>query len=181
MKTTVASKKAKLTSLGALSALCVFNLMTSEARSEVLVGATNTNPIIFGGATYIVDFNGSASGGQTFNFSTTQPNTRVVIIFNAECAVDGNSSKYVDIDIVVDPAGSAGDTVVPPSDSDNALCSGNSTSSDFLYGSGDGWVSAVTQATMVLPQAGTHTVKVRVNGGTAGVTRLDDMSLTVQR
>lgn len=180
MKTLIQSKKAIIRVLGALSALCAFTLMTGKARSEVLLGATYTEPIIFGGASYLVDFNGKATaGGETFTFSTTQPNTRVVITFNAECAVDGDAFKWVDIDIIVDPAGSTGETVVSPSNSDNAFCSGNgTTSSNFAP---DGWVSAVTQATMVLPQAGTHTVKVRVNGGSAGVTRLDDMSLVVQR
>jgi hypothetical protein len=151
--------------------------MSGKARSEVLLGVTYTEPIIFGGASYLVDFNGKGTaGGETFTFSTTQPNTRVVITFNAECAVEGEAWKWADIDIIVD------ETIVPPSNGDNAFCSGNGTTtasgSDFTL---DGWVSASTQATMVLPKAGTHTVKVRVNGGNAGVTRLDDMSIVVQR
>jgi hypothetical protein len=180
MTALIQSKKAIIRSLGVLSALCAFTLVTGKARSEVLLGVTYTEPIIFGGASYLVDFNGKGTpGGETFTFSTTQPNTRVVITFNAECAVEGEAWKWVDLDIIVDPAGSTGETVVPPSNSDNAFCSGNgTTSSNFGL---DGWVSATTQATMVLPEAGTHTVKVRVNGGSAGVTRLDDLSLVIQR
>lgn len=180
MKPTLKSKKAKI-SLGALSTLCVFSIMSSEAKAEVLLGTTRTSPVIYGGATYNVDFNGSAPGGQTFTFSTTKPNTRVVITFNAECAVDGNSFEWLDLDLLVNPAGPVGETAVPPSNDDNAFCSGNETPSDFLYGGGDGWVSAVTQATMVLAQPGNHNVTVQVNGGSAGVARLDDMSLVIQR
>jgi hypothetical protein len=93
----------------------------------------------------------------------------------------GNSFNWVDIDLVVNPAGPTGDTVVAPSNGDNAFCSGNDTPSDFVYDGGDGWVSAVTQATMVLPQAGAHTVRVRVSGAHANLSRLDDMSLIVMK
>lgn len=167
-------------SLFFLVALYTFSFITSEALAEILVAQTRTLPWVYGGASYIVDFNGSTAGGKVFTFSTTQPNTRIVITFNAECAVDGNAFDYIDIDIIVNLAGPTGDTVVPPSNGDNAFCSGNDTASDFIYGAGDGWVSAVTQATMVLPEAGNHTVRVRVNGNLT-VSRLDDMSLIVQR
>jgi hypothetical protein len=39
----------------------------------------------------------------------------------------------------------------------------------------------MTQATIVLANAGEHTVKVRVNGANSGIARLDDMSLIVMR
>jgi hypothetical protein len=146
-----------------------------------LLARTRTSPAVYGGASYNVDFNGSALGGQTFTFSTSEPNTQVVITFNAECALKGNAFNWFDVDIIVDPAGGTGETIVPPSNSDNAFCSGNDTYSDFVYDSGDGWVSAVTQATMILAQAGTHTVRVRVNGQyTGGISRLDDFSLIIQ-
>ncbi len=79
-----------------------------------------------------MDFNGDAAGGQVFTFATSQANTRVVITFNAECAVDNDASHWVDIDIVVNPAGPPGETSASPSNSDNAFCSGNATDSDFL-------------------------------------------------
>jgi hypothetical protein len=163
----------------AVIAVC---LWSSAANAEILVAATRTDAIVFGGATYLVDFNGSAAGGTEFQFSTGSANTRVVILFNAECAVEGEETRWVDINIVVDPAGPTGETTVAPSNGDNALCSGNGTStatpSNFTL---DGWVSAVTAATTVLPQAGTHKIKVRVDGGFAGVSRLDDLSLIVLR
>jgi hypothetical protein len=170
-----------LKSLSVLAAICALTLMTSEVYAEILLARTRTTATVYGGASYTVDFNGSASGGQTFAFATSEPNTRVVITFNAECAVKGNAFNWLDVDIIVDPAGSAGETVVPPSNGDNAFCSGNETHSDFVSDAGDGWVSAVTQATMVLAQAGTHTVRVRVDGQhTGGISRLDDFSLIVQ-
>lgn len=164
--------------------LCGFAMgaTINDASAEILLAKTRTQAAIYGGATYLVDFNGAAAGGTEYTFTTAAANTRVILTFNAECAVEGNPTQWLDIDIVVDPAGATGETAAPPSDSDNALCSGNETPSDFLYASGDGWVSASTQATIVLPQAGTHKVKVRVNGSyTGGIARLDDMSLVIMR
>lgn len=158
------------------------SLLFNSASAEILLAKTRAQPSIYGGATYLVDFNGSSSGGTVFNFTTSAPNTRVILTFNAECAVEGSPTQWLDIDIVVDPAGATGETSAPPSNSDNAFCSGNETASDFLFGSGDGWVSATTQATINLPVAGTHKVKVRVNGAnTGGIARLDDMSLVIMR
>ena len=163
-----------------VAAIGVFAAVQTQA--EILLARNNTNAIVFGGATYIVDFNGSASGGTSLTFATSAPNTRVMIIFNAECAVEGAENKWVDIDILVDPAGPTGEFAVAPSNSDNAFCSGNGTSTatptDFSL---DGWVSATTVVAPLLPQAGTHTLRIRVKGGTAGITLLDDMSLTVVR
>jgi len=174
------TSKAKL--INALSALCALVIPTHDAWAEILVAQTRTTPAIYGGSSYIVDFNGAAAGGEVFNFSTSEPNTRVVITFNAECAVATDAFHWLDIDIIVDPAGPTGEIAAPPSGSDNAFCSGNETPSDFLSGSGgDGWVSAVTQTTIVLATPGVHTVKVRVNGAHSGVARLDDMSLIVMR
>lgn len=164
-----------------LGGFCALALSSSNAWADILVAQTRNSPAIYGGATYNVDFNGAAAGGQVFTFSTAAPNTRVVLTFNAECAVDNDSFHWLDVDIMVDPAGPGAETAAAPSNSDNALCSGNDTPSDFLFADGDGWVSAVTQATIVLPTAGAHTVRVRVNGAHSGVARLDDMSLVVWR
>ena len=161
--------------------LAALGLLVANASAEILVAETRTSPSVYGGASYNVDFNGDAANGVYFNFVTSEPNTRVVLAFNAECAVDGSSLKWLDVDIMVNPAGPAGETAASPSNGDNAFCSGNGIASDFLYASGDGWVSAITLATMVLPQAGIHTVRVRVNGAHSGVARLDDMSLVVWR
>ncbi|MGH8018371.1 MAG: hypothetical protein ACREIA_08785 [Opitutaceae bacterium] len=165
-----------------LAVLAGFAGATTPGHSEILVAATRTSAAIYGGATYSVDFNGAAAGGTTYNFTTTEPNTRIVIMFNAEAACAGSPTQWTDIDIIVNPAGGAGDYVVPPSNGDNAFVSGNETDSDFLYAGGDGWVSAATIATMVVGPAGVHTVRVRVNGGSSGgISRLDDMSLVVMK
>ncbi|MFO1419034.1 MAG: hypothetical protein U1E83_10235 [Methylotetracoccus sp.] len=165
------------------SILCavIAALASSECSAEILLAQTRTTASVYGGASYNVDFNGAAVGGQTFTFTTTAPNTRVVIAFNAECAVDGDGTKWVDIDLLVDPAGPATESAASPSNGDNAFCSGNETPSDFVFGNGDGWVSAITQATVVLPAAGDHTVRVLVKGANSGIARLDDMSLIVWR
>jgi hypothetical protein len=155
---------------------------TAASNAETLLARTRIDAGISGGATYLVDFNGPAAGGTQFNFSTQQANVRVVIFFNAECAVEGEETRYVDLDIVVNPAGPAPEAAVPPTDGDNAFCSGNGTTTagggDFTL---DGWVSAAMIAPLTLPQAGTHTIKVRIHGGAAGITRLDDLSLVVMR
>ena len=150
-------------------------LMTASANAEILLAQTRTGASVFGGATYLVDFNGSAAGGTQFTFNTAQPDTRVVIFFNAECAVEGEESRWVNINILVNPAGPTREAAASPSNDDNALCSVNGTTT---AGGGssmlEGWVSAVTIATANLPQAGAHTIRVQVDGGPAGVTRLDD-------
>lgn len=156
-------------------------LAVADARAEVLLASSTTSAATFGGATYIVDFNGSAAGGTTHTFTTAEPNTRVMITFNAECAVDGPETRWVDIDILVNPAGPTAEYAVSPSNGDNAFCSGNGTTTTPSSYALDGWVSAATVVAPLLPQAGNHTVRIRVNGANAGVTRLDDMSLTVIR
>lgn len=160
-----------------LAALSLSMIVSTSAKADVLLAKTKTSPSIFGGASYSVDFNGPGAGGVTFNFTTNQANRKVVFMFNAECVVHGNAYKWVNIDIRVNPAGPSGEFSVKPTNSDNALCSGNSTNSNVL-GNGDGWVSASSIGVATLANAGTHTVRVRVIGNST-VTRLDDMSLIV--
>lgn len=116
-----------------------------------------------------------AAGAQTIlNFGTPGPG-RIVIRFNAECAVGGATTNYLDANIIIDPAGAAAPFAAPPSNSDNAFCAGNGTASN-----NDGWVSAMTQAIASVP-AGVHAVRVCVAGVGAGVTwRIDDLSLTIE-
>lgn len=178
---TIVLKKALKSFAGILCVAIAFFLLTLPAYAEILLGVTRTSASIYGGSNYSVDWNGASPGGTTKYFQTTEANTKVVISFNAECAVmTAGSQKWVGIDIIVDPAGNTGPTVASPSNSDNALCSGNSTANS-INGYGDGWISAMTQAIIVLPQAGQHSVKVRVKGQYSGIARLDDMSLLVQR
>jgi hypothetical protein len=97
-------------------------------------------------------------------------------MFNAECSAMGPPGNFLGIDIVVDPAGPAPSFVVPPTDSDNALCSGNNTAGT------DGWVSAVSVGVTTLPLDTLHIVSVRARTTTLGVSGgLDDLSLVVFR
>lgn len=167
----------------ALSLLAAVSLATAlapvAARADVLVAQSRTTPIIFGGASYLVDFNGAAAGGTQFGFSTTAPNQIVAIIVNAECAVDGGSNRWVNIDLQVDPAGAQGWTTVTPTNGDNAFCSGNGTTTGL--GDLDGWVSAAAVGYHSFPQPGLHQVRVRVDGSAGPLSRLDDISLIVIR
>jgi hypothetical protein len=162
--------------------LLVGALAVPDVRAEILLAQSTISASVYGGATYNVDFNGAAAGGTTFSFETTEPNTRVMFIFNAECAVDGARTRAVGINIMVDPAGAAAEAAISPSNGDNALCSGDGTTTatpdDFTL---DGWVSASTVATKLFTVAGTHTVRVVVDGTNSLLARLDDMSLTVIR
>lgn len=154
-------------------------LTPPAARAEILVAQARTTAITFGGAAYLVDFNGAAAGGTQFGFSTTAPNQTVAILFNAECAVDGGPGLWVNIDLQVDPAGAIGWTAVTPTNGDNALCSGNGTSTGI--GDLDGWVGAAAVGYYTFPVPGLHQVRVRVDGAAGPLSRLDDMSLIVMR
>ncbi len=92
-----------------------------------------------------------------------------VIMFNAECSVDGDNATSVDIDILVD--GEA----VGPTAAGNALCTGHDT------GSNETWVSAAVIAPTDF-KPGNRKIQVRASidsesGG--GTWRIDDMSLTL--
>jgi len=121
-----------------------------------------------------LDLSSAAGVQSTLGFNTPAP-ARLVIRYNAECAVGGPVTNYLNLDIIIDPAGAGAPFTAPPSNSDNAFCSGNGTASN-----NDGWVSAITQAFASVP-AGAHTVRVCVNGvGAASTWRIDDTSLTIE-
>lgn len=123
---------------------------------------------------YCLDLSPAAGVQNVLSFATPGP-ARLIIRFNAECAVGGGTSNWLNDDIYIDPAGATGLIIAPPSNSDNALCSGNGTAAH------DGWVSAMTQAVVSVPEGGVHRVYVCVNGVGAGATwRIDDLSLTVE-
>jgi hypothetical protein len=161
-----------------LMVVCVGGLLSSEAWATILLATTNTIPQSSPPLADPAFLDLSSAGGlqTTFAFATSVPNTRVVIRFNAECAVGGGASNWLDVNIIVDPAGAPAPLVVPPTDSDNALCAGNGTASN-----NDGWVSAMSQAVLVIPTVGVHTLRVQVDGMGAGATwRIDDLSLVVE-
>jgi hypothetical protein len=141
--------------------------MAGQASAAVLCGRTNVNPVQDVAApfptTTVIPLTG---------FSTPVANQRVDIKYNAECSIGGGPTNWLNTDIVIDPAGGPGAFVCPPSNNDNALCSGNHT-----FNHNDGWVSAVTNCVTILPTAGVHTVFVRVTPMPGVAWRVDDQSL----
>lgn len=152
-------------------------LVVSQAWAEGLrLLASNVNPQSsppLANASCL-DLSPAAGVQSVLNFVTPAP-ARIVIRFNAECAVGGPTTNWLDDNIIIDPAGAGAPFVAVPTNSDNALCGGNGTASN-----NDGWVSAISQAFASVP-AGVHTVRVCVSGVGAGATwRIDDLSLTVE-
>ena len=155
----------------AMSAL----LSTSAAQADILATATNGSAQIFpAGDKFTVVLDGSTAKN-IIKFKTTKSGP-VVITFYAECAVDGGIFDWVDVDILVDPAGAGGFAAIAPTDGDNAMCTGFEGAPD---GNDGRWVSAVVAGVVDLPK-GNHKLKVKGDLGGAGFVRLDDILLTVQ-
>ena len=157
------TKSSKVLHFCMLGIFLSFGLMVGRASADVMCAVTNINPIVNNvAATVIRGF-----------FVTTDINQLVDIKYNAECSIAGVSTNWLNTDIIIDPAGRPEPFVCPPSNSDNALCSGNNTATH-----NDGWVSAVTNCVTRIPTVGVHIVRVQVNPVPAGVTwRIDDQSL----
>lgn len=146
-----------------LSAFLGIALMAAQASAGIICAAANTNAITNAGTVTVL----SAA------FATTVANQLVDIKYNAECAIAGVQTNWLNTDIIIDPAGTPAPFVCTPSSGDNALCSGNGTATV-----NDGWISAVTNCIARIPTTGVHTVRVVVNPLPAGVTwRIDDQSL----
>lgn len=135
--------------LGALGAFLGLGLMAGAASADVLGVTTVPNLQVDGVPPF------PPTTVATVFFTTTVPNQRVVITFNAECSVAGGPTSRLLNDILVNPAGPQGDII--DTNSDKALCTGNHTSTQ-----GDGKVSAVSTRTLVVPTAGVHFASVRV-------------------
>lgn len=137
---------------------------TSDPQSSLLPGTLTC-----------LDLSSAAGVQSSLSFST--PGAAVLVIrFNAECSVAGPAGNYLGLDIRIATGGGL-PTIAPPTDGDNALCSGNGTDS-----SSDGAVSAMAQAFAVVP-AGAHTVQVCVRGVNPIIApswRIDDTSLTIE-
>jgi hypothetical protein len=148
----------------AAAALAVLGgLWASAAGAEVLLfsGSGYNFRSTFPSPT-ILDINGLAAGGTQFTFATTQANQRVVITFNAACAIyfpaDGidHSSDFAElyIEILVDPAGPVGEfNAVPTGNGGREFCS--CTGSDVCES------SATVVASAQPDVAGTNKVRVR--------------------
>ncbi len=171
-------KTARFWSIVALEMVLAVGLLASQAWAETLrltrtnVNAQSSPPLP---NSTCLDLNSAAGNQNVATFSTPGPAT-LVFRFNAEAAVGGPVTNWLNVDIRLDPAGPALPFVVPPSSSDNAFVAGNGTPSN-----NDGWISALTQAVTTVSAGGVHSVQVCVNGMGAGATwRIDDLSLTVE-
>lgn len=157
-----------------VSLVTLLSLMLTAMPSQAAIGANaaRTAPIAFedGDAHFIPLSN---DGATSIDFSTSGANQKVVISYNAECAVAGtDNATWLDIDILVDGVAAA------PSNNDNAFCT------DHGNGLLRNWVSAITMVVVNVPSAGPHTVQVRgtlrnFNDGDSW--RLDDSTLLVSR
>lgn len=186
MKTTNVNIKVK-TIFTILCTIPLLFALTTQTSAEILASRATTYLQGFGTENLLIDWDheldpsDSLGGGRTIYFDTDEPNTRVAITFSASCEVAyDNPTKYVGIDILLNPSGPVDAFAVSPSGSGNALCSGRPHNGGGLQKG----VHAVVQTTAVIAQPGIHSVQVRVRTeGAAGFLSilLDDMSLVVQR
>jgi hypothetical protein len=153
----VSTTRTKVTAV-VLSALCL--LLPFNAQAQILAQAfSNPNAVVSFGPQngQLVPFN---ANGTSLTYTTTRANQTVVITFTAVCSVAGNSSDWIDIDILSDPRGVVPEEIAVPTFVDQPFCSGNDTP-DL----GDGWVTAVINARVSPPVAGSNQrVRVQLNG-----------------
>lgn len=150
-------------------ALTMIVFVPTMARADILAVGVNPNPVVYGdGAPHPLPING---GAPILNFTTTVPNQKVVVLFNAECYVkSADIGSYVDAYVLIDG------TPAPPSGSNNAFCT--STGRNVLTRG----ARASTNVIRVVPNPGVHNVRVTAilrnfSGGEAF--RIDDISVIV--
>jgi hypothetical protein len=177
-KAEVSHRGRSLRRVAAAALAALVGLWALTASAEVLLFSANSNQQSFrNGAVGFVDFNGTATGGTTLTFATTQANQRVIITFNASCEVSpsADGSTFGQVAILVDPAGSGAEFSAPP---------WNTTFPAPFCWRGIP-VAAAVVASVKPALAGTHSVRVRVtprgpDPSQANVL-LTAMSLTVMR
>ncbi|MCX5842413.1 MAG: hypothetical protein NT022_01455 [Deltaproteobacteria bacterium] len=150
-------------------ALTMIVFVPTMARADILAMGANPNPVVYGdGAAHPLPING---GAPFLNFTTTVPNQKVAVLFNAECAVkSADVVSYVDAVVLIDGAPAL------PSGSNNAFCT--STGRNVLTRG----VRASTNVIRIVPNPGVHNVRViailkNFSGGEAF--RIDDISVIV--
>jgi hypothetical protein len=166
--------------LTAASMICALTIMAGGSWAAMLLVTNNTVPqsdVAPLGTAKPLDLSTAVGAQTSLNFTTTTANQLVRILFAAECAVPGNATNYVYINIQVDPPGTQGPTSCPPASGDYSLCAGNGTAAS------DGWAGAAVQCYIRIPLAGVSTVSVTADGaGASGATagwRIDDLTLVI--
>lgn len=157
-------------------ALTGATLVCTQAHADSLAYAVGTDNWTFSGTSQ-VDVSGMVS-----NVFFKPANTRLIITFSAECAVDaptGNPNAWMDVDIVLLNAttGAVVYTAAPTAGAADAFCSSTGT-----LGFGH-WATHTVQALIPWNLAGGNykaSVKARLNnGGTGGW--LGERMLTVMQ
>jgi len=152
------------------TAIMVAMVMTlfvpTMARADILAMGANPNPVVYvDGAPHPLPIN--------LNFTTTVPNQKVAVLFNAECTVKSvDVNSYVDAFVLIDG------TPALPSGSNNAFCT--STGRNVMTRG----VRASTNVIRIVPNPGVHNVRViailrNFSGGEQF--RIDDISLIVMK
>jgi len=177
------SKAAQLWRITVLGLVFAVGLLASQASAETIriVTANTNNQYGNSGGYRFLDLSTLVGPQNILSFATSAVDSKVIIRFDAECRISGsgNGTTWVDINIIVDPAGAPPPVIVSPTNSNNAFCSGKNTS--FFQDNGSGSYSA--QAVMIIGPVGVHTVRVLANGNPGGVAlgwRINGLSLTVE-
>jgi hypothetical protein len=141
-------------------ALCAAALiaLTAAAQAKVIMSGTYANNFSFATPTAFVPLASTGATSRTVNVTTAGT---YVLTFSAECSVDapaGNSSAWVDLDILLDGA-----ALSPTSGTLDAFCGANGTAGF------DGWVRPSISIPVRLT-AGAHTIQVqgRLDAGATG-------------
>jgi hypothetical protein len=117
------------------------------AKATILVTASRANNFSTTTTPSLIPL--SNSGATSIKFTTTKANTKIRIIYNAECGVLGASNTWLSVTVRVD-----GVEANPASGTDFAFCTATSTT-NFT------WIGATRQSIITVPAVGTHTLTVQ--------------------
>lgn len=136
-------------------ALCV---LAAAAQAKVMISGVYPANFSFNTPTAFVPLAASGATSRTFNIGKA---ATYVLTFSAECSVDapaGNSSAWVDLDILID-----GVAVAPTATTADAFCGANGVAGF------DAWVRPSITVPVTL-SVGSHTLQVqgRLNAGATG-------------
>jgi hypothetical protein len=138
------------------------------SAAPILASATRTAGFL-SASTVFIPVPLRDNGATSLPFATPVVNQKVVILYNAECAVAAARGTRLSIRILVD-----GIDAAPVSGADFSLCSA-------VDANGATWASVLRQSVMTVPASGNHTLKILARlVGASGTWRLDDSSLVVQ-